>query len=72
MDRYNVELTTRDGRTVVGKAIDLAVRSPAEFLVIRHDDGTTEDIRVDQVRYMAVLTRPCRFDDHSFATRNAE
>jgi Rho-binding antiterminator len=72
MDRYNVELTIRDGRTVVGKAVDLAVRSPAEFLVIRHDDGTTEDIRVDQVRYMAVLTRPCRFDDHTFATPDSE
>ena len=72
MDRYDVELTTRDGRTVVGKAVDLAVRPPAEFLVIRHDDGTTEDIRADQVRYMAVLTRPCRFDDHTFATRDSE
>ena len=72
MDRYDVELTTRDGRTVVGKAVDLAVRSPAEFLVIRHDDGTTEDIRVDQVRYMAVLSRPRRFDDHTFATPDSE
>jgi Rho-binding antiterminator len=72
MDRYNVELTTRDGRTVVGKAADLAVRAPAEFLVLRHDDGTTEDIRVDQIRHMAVLTRPCRFDDHTFVVRDSE
>lgn len=72
MDRYDVELTTRDGRKVAGRAVDLAVRSPAEFLVIRNDDGTTEDIRVDQVRYMAVLTRPCRFKDHTFATRDSK
>jgi Rho-binding antiterminator len=72
MDRYDVELTTRDGRTVVGKAADLAVRSPAEFLVLRYGDGTTEDIRVDQIRHMAVLTRPCRFDDHTFAVRDSE
>jgi Rho-binding antiterminator len=68
MDRYDVELTTRDGRKIVGKAVDLAVRSPEEFLVIRHDDGTSEEIRVDHVRYMAVLSRPRRFDNHTFAT----
>jgi len=72
MDRYDVELTTRDGGTVVGRAADLAVRAPAEFLVLRHDNGTTEDIRVDQIRHMAVLTRPCRFDDHTFAARNSK
>lgn len=71
MDRYDVELTTRDGRRVVGKAVDLAVRPPAEFLVIRHDDGASEDIRVDQIRHMAVLSRPRRFDDHTFATPDA-
>lgn len=68
MDRYDVELTMRDGRKVVGEAVDLAVRSAEEFLVIRHDDGTSEDIRVDQVRYMAVLSRPRRFDHHAFAS----
>ena len=69
MDRYDVELTTHDGRTVVGKAVDLAVRPPEEFLVIRYEDGTTESVRVDQVRYMAVLSRPSRFDEHTFATK---
>jgi transcriptional antiterminator Rof (Rho-off) len=68
MDGYHVELTTRDGRKVVGKAVDLAVRPPEEFLVIRHDDGTSEEIRVDHVGYMAVLSRPRRFDDHTFAS----
>ena len=68
MDGYEVELTTRDGRRVVGKAVDLAVRPPEEFLVIRHDDGTSEEIRVDQVRHMVVLSRPRRFDGHTFAT----
>jgi Rho-binding antiterminator len=68
MDRYEVELTTRDGRRVVGKAVDLAVRPPEEFLVIRYEDGTSEDIRVDHVRYMAVLSSPRRFDDHTFAS----
>lgn len=72
MDRYDVELTMRDGRKVAGKAADLAVRSPAEFFVIRHDDGTNEEVRVDQVRYMAVLTRPSRFDDHTFVARDSE
>jgi transcriptional antiterminator Rof (Rho-off) len=72
MDGYDVELKTRDGQTIVGKAVDLTVRPPAEFLVIRHDDGTSEEIRVDQVRYMVVLTRPCRFDEHTFAMRDSE
>lgn len=72
MDGYEVELSTRDGRTVTGKALDLSVRSPAEFLVIGHVDGTTEDVRVDQIRYMAVLSRPCRFEDHTFAILNSE
>jgi Rho-binding antiterminator len=66
MDGYAVELTMRDGRRVVGKAVDLAVRPPEEFLVIRHDDGTTEDIRVDQVD-----TWPCcRARADSTATRS--
>ena len=67
MDRYAVELKTRDGRTVVGTALDLDVRPPEEFFVVLHDDGTTEQVRVDQIRYMAVLSRPSRFDDHTFA-----
>jgi len=67
MDHYDVELTTRSGRTIVGRAVDLAVRPPEEFLVVRHDDGTTEDIRVDQIRHMVVLSRPRRFDRHAFA-----
>ena len=67
MDGYAVELTTHDGRTVAGRALDLKVRSPEEFLVVLHDDGTTEEIRVDQIRNMTVLSRPCRFHDHAFA-----
>ena len=66
MDRYRVELTTHDGRTVAGIAFDLAVRSPEEFLVVLHDDGTTEEVRVDQIRHMTVLSRPSRFDHHAF------
>ena len=72
MDRYDVELTTRDGRTLAGRAVDLAVRSPAEFLVIRHDDGSTEEVRVDQIRHMAVLTRPSRFDERTFISPGSE
>jgi Rho-binding antiterminator len=68
LDRYEIELTTRDGRMIVGKAVDLAVRPAEEFLVVRHDNGTTEDVRVDQIRYMAVRSRPSRFDDHIFAS----
>jgi Rho-binding antiterminator len=71
MDRYAIELVTHDGRTVAGRAFDLKVRSPEEFLVVLHDDGTTEDVRVDQIRYMSVLSRPCRFDDHAFAIPGA-
>jgi Rho-binding antiterminator len=67
MDHYAVELTTRGGRTIVGSAVGLVVRAPEEFLVVRHDDGTTEDVRVDQIRHMVVLSRPRRFDKHSFA-----
>ena len=68
MDGYAVELETRDGRTVVGKALELEVRPPEEFLVVLHDDGTTEHLRVDRIRRMTVLSRPCRFDDHTFAS----
>ena len=67
MDHYAVELTTYSGRTIVGSAVDLVVRAPEEFLVVRHDDGTTEEVRVDQIRHMVVLSRPCRFNNHSFA-----
>ena len=67
MDRYAIELVTRDGRTVAGRALDLKVRSPEEFFVVLHDDGTTEEVRVDRIRNMTVLSRPCRFDDHAFA-----
>jgi Rho-binding antiterminator len=72
MDRYDVELTIRDGRTVVARALDLAVRPPEEFLVVRYDNGATEDIRVDRIRYLAVLSRPRRFDGHAFATPDAK
>jgi Rho-binding antiterminator len=72
MDRYAVELTTHSGRTIVGNAVDLVVRAPEEFLVVRHDDGTTEEIRVDLIRRMVVLSRPCRFDSHSFAIPRGE
>jgi Rho-binding antiterminator len=67
MDGYAVELTIRDGRTVVGKALELEVRSPEEFFVVLHDDGSTEDVRVDQIRHLTVLSRPCRFEHHAFA-----
>ena len=66
MDHYAVELTTHNGRTIVGSAVDLVVRAAAEFLLIRHGDGTTEEVRVDQIRHMVVLSRPCRFNNHSF------
>lgn len=72
MDRYEVELRTGDGRTVTGRALDLAVRSPAEFLVIGHVDGTTEDVRVDQIRYMAVISQPRRLEDHTFGIQDSE
>ena len=67
MDHYAIQLTIKDGRTVAGRALDMAVRGREEFLVVRHDDGKTEDVRVDQIRHMVVLSRPCRFSDHSFA-----
>ena len=49
--------------------VDLAVKPPEEFLVVRHNDRTTEHVRVDRIRYMAVLSRPSRFDEHTFASR---
>lgn len=72
MDGYAVELTTRDGRTVVGKALELDVRLPEEFFVVLRNDGTAEDIRVDQIRSMTVLSSPRRFDDHTFAVPVSE
>jgi transcriptional antiterminator Rof (Rho-off) len=71
MDRYDVELTTYGGRKIAGRAVDLAVRPPKEYLVVRYDNGSTEDVRVDQIQYMAVLSRPCRFDDHTFGAQRA-
>jgi len=72
MDGYDVELDIRDGRTVVGRAVDLAVKPPEEFLVVRHNNGTTEDVRVDRIRHMAVLSRPCRFEEHTFKVLGSE
>ena len=72
MDHYAVELTTHSGRTIVGSAVDLVVRALEEFLLVRRDDGTTEEVRVDQIRHMVVLSRPCRFNDHSFGIPGGE
>ncbi len=72
MDRYDIRLATHDGHTIVGTAVDLAVRPPEEFLVVRHDNGTSQDVRADRIRHMTVLSRPRRFDDHTFATPHAE
>jgi Rho-binding antiterminator len=68
MDHYDLVLTTRGGRVVVGEAVDLAVTASEEFLVIRSENGTTERIRADQVRVLTVVSRPSRFDEHTFQT----
>jgi Rho-binding antiterminator len=69
MDHYVIELTVNDGRRIAGNAVELVVRGLEEFLALRRDDGTTEHIRVDRIRHMVVLSRPCRFDRHCFETR---
>jgi Rho-binding antiterminator len=67
MDGYTVELESRDGRTIAGRALELDVRPPEEFFVVLRDDGNTESIRADRIRRMKVLSHPRRFDDHTFA-----
>lgn len=65
MDGYRVEFELGD-RKVIGVAIDLRARDGEEFLQIRHGTGESEDVRVDQIRSMTVLTRPARFTYQAF------
>ena len=39
IDGYTIRLTIKDGRTIAGRAVELAVRGAEEFLVVRCDDG---------------------------------
>lgn len=65
MHRYQVALTLNDG-TITGKALDLEVRSPDEFLVLQRDDGVTDKIRLDRIQRLEVLTRPSQFSNYDF------
>jgi transcriptional antiterminator Rof (Rho-off) len=70
MDGYEVEVHT-DGRTIVGRADTLNVRSGEEFFVVRLTGGVHDTIRVDRIRCLVVRTRPARFSTHKF-TRSVE
>ena len=65
MHRYEVTLTLDDGQ-VTGTALDIAVRSPDEFLQIDRGDGQPHEIHINRIRHLRVLTRPSRFGEHQF------
>lgn len=66
MESYKIVLDV-DGCSIVGTARDMEVRSLEEFLVIEHEDGVIEKIRIDRIRRLAVRSRPCRFEMHVFS-----
>lgn len=64
MDRYRVELQLEDD-VLSGTADGLETREGQEFLRLATSAGN-EDIRIDRIQRMTVLTRPARFEYHEF------
>lgn len=65
MDQYLVEIAVGDGE-IIGQAAALDVRAGEEFFVLEKNDGTTQAVRVDRIAHMKVVSRPARFNHHSF------
>lgn len=68
MDRYEVHLFLTDGQETKGLATDLKIRDSVEYLLIKTDDDKLQEIRVDLIRQLDVLTQPRRFSSHTFQT----
>ena len=68
MDGYDIEVTLESG-TIRGHARGLEIRSGEEFLRIRMHNDKVEDIRVDRIREIHVLSKRARFRKHVFATQ---
>ena len=66
LDAYTVEIRTDDG-IVSGIAAGLRTSNGEEFLQLRSADGNEEVVRIDRIRTLTVLTRPARFEQHTFA-----
>tara|TARA_R110002096_G_scaffold50152_2_gene131939 strand:- start:472 stop:735 length:264 start_codon:yes stop_codon:yes gene_type:complete len=67
MDGYDIEVKLDSG-TLRGHARGLEIRSGEEFLRIRTSSDGIEDIRVDRIREIHVLSTHARFRKHIFAT----
>lgn len=68
LDAYTVVVRTAD-RVVTGVAAGLQTSNSEEFLQLRTAEGTEETVRIDHIRTLTVLTRPARFEQHTFAKR---
>lgn len=65
MDGYDIEITLDSG-TARGHARGLEIRAGEEFLRIQARNDEHQDIRVDRIREIRVLSTPARFDRHVF------
>lgn len=68
MDGYDIEVKLESG-TLRGYARGLEIRSGEEFLRIQTQNDNLEDIRVDRIREIRVLSTPARFARHVFAAQ---
>jgi len=66
LDRYNVALQTDDGE-ILGRAQTTTTDASGEYLSLLTDSGDLTRVRLDCIRRMTVLSRPCRFEDHEFS-----
>ena len=65
LDRNKIELETAS-QTLRGTATGLVINAGAEYLLLGGNDGSTENVRIDHIRKLTVLSRPARFEHHVF------
>lgn len=65
MDSSEVEIHL-EGNSMVGTATGLRIKDRAEYLQLTLKDGLTEEIRVDQIQHLTVLSRPTHIHHHTF------
>lgn len=66
MDYYEVKLEL-DSEIIIGVAQKLESRDGQEYFWLRNTKGVHEEVRIDRIQTMTVLTRPARFEMHRFA-----
>lgn len=66
LDACTVDVQTAD-RVIRGVAAGLQSSNGEEFLRLRTAEGTEQAVRIDRIRTLTVLTRPARFEQHTFA-----